>query len=438
MKKLYTVMAIIIMMSLLAAACSPAAPAPVVDNQANEVEAAVPAPVEKVTIRVMTFFAYDNPEVEQAVVDAFMDKHPNISVVLELEPYDNIFTKYKTLVGAGDPPDVLSTNYEQLTSFAELGALEPLDSYIAASGLNTSIFLGNTLAMHNIKNVQYGLPATFSNVVLAFNKTMFDEAGVEYPNETWDFERMKTEAAKFLKDTDSDGLTDVYGYAYAWWPMYLFMWNTNILNADGTECMLNKPEAIAALSELVEMQQPGGVAPSKEAMQSQGDWDRFIAGNLAMFPGGPWIVQPFNDNIKDFEWDITHHPAGLQQGTFLYSNSYVMSAGSKQKDAAYEFIRFATGVEAGTIRQKGKFEISAVQEVAENVFLPAMAGAPPANANTFMEATQYGNKLSESVHFQQILDIVQPELDLAYIGAKDIQTAMDDACMQVDALLSSP
>jgi ABC-type glycerol-3-phosphate transport system substrate-binding protein len=34
---------------------------------------ALSAPV-KTTIRVMTFFAYDNPEVEKAVVAAFEDK----------------------------------------------------------------------------------------------------------------------------------------------------------------------------------------------------------------------------------------------------------------------------------------------------------------------------------------------------------------------------
>lgn len=391
---------------------------------------------EKTTIRVMTFFAYDNPEVEQAVVDAFMENYPNIEVVLELEPYDNIFTKYKTLVAGGNPPDVLSTNYEQLNGFAALGALEPLDSYIANSDLDMSIYLENTVAMHNLEGVQWGLPATFSDVVLVFNKTLFDEKGIEYPDGSWDFDRLKEEAAKFVEDTNGDGLIDTYGYAYAWWPMYLFMWDTNILSEDGTQCMLNQPDAIAALSQLVEMQQPGGVAPSREAQQSQGDWDRFIAGNLAMYPGGPWVVQPFNDNISGFEWDITHHPIGTQPGTFLYSNSYVLSAGSENKDAAFEFIKFATSVEADTIRQEGKFEIAAAKEVVENVFVPALAGAPPENASVFMEATEYGYKLSESVYFQEILDIVQPELDLAYIGEKDIQTAMDDACALVNDLIA--
>ena len=388
-----------------------------------------------VTIRVMTFFAFDNPEVEQAVVDAFEEAHPNIDVILEHESYDNIFTKFKTLFAGGDAPDVLSTNYEQLTSFASLGAVEPLDDYIAASELDMSIYLGNTVAMHNLDGVQYGLPTTFSDVVLAYNKTMFDEMGVEYPDGTWDFDRMREEAAKFVTDEDGDGLTDVFGYGYAWWPMYLFMWDTNILSEDGSKCALNEPAAISALTQLVEMQQPDGVAPTREAQQSQGDWDRFIAGKLAMYPGGPWIVQPFNDNISDFEWDITHHPIGEQAGTFLYSNSYVISAASEEKEAAWEFIMFASSIEGDTIRQEGKYEIAAASEVAENVFLPSLADAPPASSHIFMEATEYGYKLSQSVHFQEILDIIQPELDLAFIGEQDIQTAMDNACARIDPLL---
>jgi len=159
------------------------------------------------------------------------------------------------------------------------------------------------------------------------------------------------------------------------------MWDTNILSEDGSKCVLNEPAAISALTQLVEMQQPDGVAPTREAQQSQGDWDRFIAGKLAMYPGGPWIVQPFNDNISDFEWDITHHPIGEQAGTFLYSNSYVISAASEEKEAAWEFIMFASSIEGDTIRQEGKYEIAAASEVAENVFLPSLADAPPAECS---------------------------------------------------------
>lgn len=390
-----------------------------------------------VTIRVMSFFAFDNPEVEQAVVDAFEETHPNINVILEHESFDNIFTKFRTLFAGGDAPDVLSTNYEQLTSFASLGAIEPLDEYIATSDLDMSIYLGNTVEMHNLDGVQYGLPTTFSNVVLAYNKTMFDELGIEYPDGTWDFDRLRAEAAEFVADTDEDGLTDVFGYGYAWWPMYLFMWDTNILSEDGSHCAMNEPAAISALTQLIEMQQPDGVSPTREAQQSQGDWDRFIAGNLAMYPGGPWIVQPFNDNITDFEWDIAHHPIGEQAGTFLYSNSYVISADSEHKDAAWEFIMFASSIAGDTIRQEGKYEIAAAGDVAENVFLPAMADAPPANSQVFLEATEYGYRLSQSVHFQEILDIIQPELDLAFIGEQDIQTAMDNACARIDPLLAN-
>ncbi len=133
---------------------------------------------EQTTIKVMSFFAYDNPEVEQGVVTAFEEAYPNINVELELVPFSDIFTKYKTLVVGGEAPDIISLNFDNTPQMAALGALEPLDSHIESDGYDMSIYYDNTINMYNIDGVQYALPGTFSDVVLFYNKTLFDEAGL--------------------------------------------------------------------------------------------------------------------------------------------------------------------------------------------------------------------------------------------------------------------
>ena len=53
---------------------------------------------------------------------------------------------------------------------------------------------------------QYGLPATFSNVVLIYNKALFDAAGLDYPTADWTWADEQA-AAETLTDADAG----VYG-----------------------------------------------------------------------------------------------------------------------------------------------------------------------------------------------------------------------------------
>ncbi len=442
-RKVHFIFAALIIAGMILGACAPAAtPAPAADqpNSApvvseSEQPAAQPPAAEPVTIRVMSFFAYDNPEVENAVVAAFEQAHPLIKVELELVPFADIFTKYKTQTAGGTAPDVISMNFENLRSFATLGALTPLNDLIARDGYDMGIYYANTIDMHTVDGVTFGLPATFSDVVLYYNKTMFDAAGEAYPDASWNWAKMVEVGKKFVKDENGDGITDVYGYGLAWWPMYLFLYDTNILTPDNAKCALSSPQGVAAIQALVNAQSVDGITANKEARDFQGDWDRFTSGKLAMYPAGPWAVKPFNDSIQDFEWDIAHHPMGTVQGTFLYSNSYAISASSKNKDAAWEWLKFSTGVEGATIRQTGQFEITAVKSVADSIFIDSMKGQSPATPGIFMEATSYGKRLPDHPRFQEILDAIQPELDLIFIGKKTVEEGLTDACRAVDAIV---
>jgi len=445
-KRIFVFLSTLIVLTMAISACSPQAAtdemgatdeiSTEIPEESSEEDQTVVPDTEQTSIKVMSFFAYDNPEVETGVVDAFQAAYPNINVELEMLPFSDIFTKYKTLAAGGEAPDIISLNFENTSQIASLGALEPLDDFIASDGYDMNVYYDNTVDMYQIDGVQYAMPATFSDVVLFYNKTLFDEAGLDYPNADWGWDDLVTNGQALTQDIDGDGVTDIFGYALAWWPMYLFLNGADVLTADGTACALNTPEAIEGLQKMVDLQGEGGIAPSRGHLAAQSDWDMFIAGKLAMFPVGPWGVQPFNDNISDFEWDIAHHPAGAQKATFLFGNAYAMSASSKNKDAAWEFLKFATGPEGSQIRQEGKYEISPVKEVAENEFLNSLDGAPPEHANVFMEAVDYAMTPPKSSVWSELSDAIWPELELALIGNISVEDAVANACIGVDSILN--
>jgi len=429
-KSFYIAMSCMLALGMLFSACATATESTEVAEPSAETTSSEP-----VTIKVMSYFAYDNPEVEQAVVAAFEEKYPDIKVELESVPLSDIILKYKTLIAGNEAPDVMAMNLENSYTFASLGAMEPLDQWIASSGLDTDIYYPATLNMWKFEDVQYYMPATFSDVVLYYNKDLFDAAGLAYPTRDWTWADLKTAAIALTKDTDGDGKIDQWGYSLPWWPIMLEMYNASIWSEDGTTCTLNSAEGIKAIQTMVDARYVDKFAPTADQLAEQGDWDMFIAGRLAMWPTGPWAVQPFNDAVT-FTYDIAHMPAGDKQATHVYANSYAMSATSEQKEAAWRFIEFATGPEGTKIRQDGKYEISPVKEIAEKYYVEALSGDDPEHAIIFMEVQDYAVPQPVHANWQEIHDAIAPQLDLALTQAISVEEALNTACESVNEILN--
>jgi len=433
------ILSIILVSSMILGACSTSSPASVVEPNTSDTgntDANTSTSSEPVNITVMTFFAIDNPGVEQEVVAAFEAQNPDIKVDLQQVPLSDIMAKFKTLIAGKTPPDVMSMNFDNSYQFGKLGALEPLDPWISKSGLDMNIYYPAIVNMFKVDGVLYSMPATFSDVVLYYNKDLFDAAGLEYPQRDWTMADVKTAGTALTKDTNGDGKIDQWGYSFPWWPLVLEMYNAKIWNEDATACTLNSPEGIKAIQAIVDGRYLDEYAPTSDQLAEQGEWDMFIAGKLAMYPTGPWAVQPFNDSITTFNYDIAHMPAGDRQATHVYANSYAMSASSKNTEAAWKFIQFATGPEGTKLRQAGKYEISPVKDIAETYYVEALKGQNPEHSIVFMEVQDYAVPQPVHEHWQEIFDAISPEVDLALSNSKSVEDALNTACENANVVLN--
>jgi len=408
----------------------------VVEKQVEKVVTATPEPKEPVTISVMTFLAADTPEVEKKIMAEFEKENPGYKVELQFVPYGEYFTKLQTLIAGGTPPDVASLNMENVQSFAALGTLVNLDPYVQMDSYDLGQYYPATVQMHSYQAHLYGLPASFSTVVLFYNKKLFDEAEVAYPDSGWDWDKLIEVGKKLTKDTDGDGRTDQFGYDRAWWPLYLWLNGADLFNEDETRCTLSDPAAVEGIQKMMDLWMVDEIAPTPADLATQGGWDMFTSGRLAMYPTGPWATAPFQE-ITTFEWDIADHPSGKERATFLFGNAYSILAGSKNPDAAWELIKFAAGEKGERIRQAGGYEIAPVKVVAETEFLPSLAGKTPAHAEVFLHATAYARTQPVVPKWEEIHAAMWDQLELAYLGKKPVKEALADACTNVDAILAT-
>ncbi|TBN57719.1 ABC transporter substrate-binding protein [Glaciihabitans arcticus] len=146
-----------------------------------------------------------------------------------------------------------------------------------------------------------GFPAIVDNLSLIYNKTVFDEAGVEYPTEDWSWDDFR-EAADDLTDES----TNTYGYAYSvsgseetvwqFWP-HLWQEGGDILDDEGLAAF-DSEAGVRALTLLQEM-----AIDDKSIYLDQTDTkfaQLFASDRIGMMTSGPWQLYDLNTAKTDY------------------------------------------------------------------------------------------------------------------------------------------
>jgi len=156
------------------------------------------AKVEKKDKVILRFATWDTGEllkIQQDIAKKFEENHPNVKV--QVEAYgDGFDQKLVASFGAKNPPDIMYMwdfpTYHQ--------SLLPLDDYIKSDkDINIEDFYPGLLNYMKVNGTLYGLPAGFTTHVIYYNKKLFDEAKVSYPEESWTWQDF-IEKAKKLSD----------------------------------------------------------------------------------------------------------------------------------------------------------------------------------------------------------------------------------------------
>jgi multiple sugar transport system substrate-binding protein len=158
--------------------------------------------------KTVTWAMWGSPEeiaTHQKVADAFMAANPDIKIEIWSQPWGDYFTKIQTLWAAGDASVIPNVMFlSPVVNYAADGVLENLDPFIEASSYPTSDYWPGLLDFGMYDGHVYGFPHDIGLEVLYYNKDIFDEAGVEYPNENWTWDDLMA-AAETLTVVEASG-----------------------------------------------------------------------------------------------------------------------------------------------------------------------------------------------------------------------------------------
>ncbi|MDQ0727004.1 ABC transporter substrate-binding protein [Microbacterium sp. W4I20] len=147
-----------------------------------------------------------------------------------------------------------------------------------------------------------GFPALVDNISLFYNKTVFDQAGVDYPTEEWTWDEFRA-AAKAL----TDPANETYGYAYSvsgseetTWQFWPHLWQNGgeILSDDQKTAAFASDEGVEALEFLRQM-----AVDDKSIYLDQTDTkfaQLFAANRIGMMTSGPWQLWDLKTAKTDY------------------------------------------------------------------------------------------------------------------------------------------
>lgn len=317
------------------------------------------AAASKTTITYFNFTSVpDHVKDLNKMVAAFEKQNPAIKVNVQGATYADYFTKLKTRVAANQAPDVFDLNYENFVTYAQSGALLNLGSVSKKDKtFKKSDYYGKAYDVFSMAGKQFGLPASFSTVVLFYNKDLFKDAGVSTPDKSWDWSDETAASAQLKAKLPAGSFADYQGTQF--WEFYKVLGASGgkFLSADKKKALFNKQPGIAALTWLTS-KTANGYMPTKAQMGSLDDGAMFKAGKLAMLHSGIWMFDAFKD--VPFNWDIVVEPGGVQPGNHFFANALVVSSKTKKADAAFKWAKFMTSNPAAVkIRVDAAWELPA-------------------------------------------------------------------------------
>lgn len=323
------------------------------------------------------------------VIQAFNQKYPNIEIKKFHEPFASYFDKIQTMFAGDSAPDVLFLN--NVPSYAAKGVLEAVDPLAQQSGYDVQDFVDAELQLFRYQGKLYGFPRDNDTKVLYVNKDAFDEVGLGYPDDKWNWNSLR-EAANKLTKRQGDRILR-YGAAIeaTEWPAFVWQNGAEVYDdpLKPTRCLLDQPDQTAAISFLSDLMNTDKVSPNATALtQAGGVTNLFSSGLAAMAISNAPRLLTFAS--APFKWDVAVLPQQKRAADYVGGAGYVMSASSKQKEAAWTFMQFLNGPDAQKIFSKGGGVVPARVSVQKSdTFLKA--GPPGVTMQVFVTATSQGH-----------------------------------------------
>ncbi|MGD8169476.1 ABC transporter substrate-binding protein [Herbiconiux sp. P16] len=381
----------------------------------------------------ITYGVWDQNQV--AAIDeniaAFNELYPDITVNVNVTPYPEYFTKLQTQASSGTLPDVFWMNGPNIGLYASNDQIEPITAEVEAGDIDPANYPQSLVDLYTIDDVQYGVPKDFDTIGIWANKALFEKAGVALPTGDWTWDEFQQTASAISTALKADGEYGAAGGMDGQTTYYDTIFQAGGQVIDGDKSGYGTPEADAGLQFWTDLIADGGSPSIQQLTDTTADqW--FVSGKLAMYWGGSWFRSALTDT--DLAADVTALPLpiGEKQATVIHGVSNVVSAKSKEKQAAQAFQVFLASKDAQQ-QQGDAGSIIPAFTGTQSAFTSSM---PDANLQVFLDAVDYSVPLPVSNNSAVWNAFETDLLPQAFSGERPVNEVSSELAEQMDAALA--
>lgn len=296
---------------------------------------------EAVTLTFSYWGNKDEIALKQSLIKEFTSTHPDIKIKKTYTDGGIYPQKLQTWFSSNTAPDVISMANDIMYDYASQGVFEDLAPYIEQDNLGPS-WNPAMIDIFDYDGKIYAAPYILKTYAIAYNKDLFDEAGIDYPTAEWTEDEFISLAEQL---TSGEGVEKIFGVNLQGYPssigrnLYgtnpLYDTETKTIHAEGNE---EFKHTITMFSDIMK----NGWSPSDS--ESKNLSGGFETGKFAMSLCGAYDMMTWEKLIGDsFDWDIVQYPSSPEYGPWtntVHVDAITMSSDSKYKDQAWEFIKW--------------------------------------------------------------------------------------------------
>lgn len=266
----------------------------------------------------------------------------------------NYYQQLAVLIGGRQSPDMFWLTQELIPKYAyDLATLADLSEPLKAStDLNLDDYYPGVIESAFYDEAYWGLPWIANPIIIYYNKTLFDQANIAYPDpkDDWDWNDFVDIADSFKSITNHRDET-VYGTVIDGWPnLETFLWagGGDIIADDYETILLDSPNSLAGLNLLQTMLEKEITPTFSEVRSLGGNNVWFERSRAAMFMGGAQDNFEFKmtqmDDDDAFEIGYAPLPMNLDgsRASFNWTASTVLHKSHQDNPLAYKALEKLT------------------------------------------------------------------------------------------------
>ena len=291
----------------------------------------------------------------ESVARAYMEQNPDVVIDVQVTSWDEYWTKLDAAAESNQLPDIFWMHTNQILKYADYGKLADVTELYDEEDPDYYTKHFSEISLNNAKGSDgriYGVPKDKDTVCLVYNREMFDNAGLTYPDGSWTWDDLTAASAAIHERTGKYGFMAYADEQLGYWN-FVYQAGGHILNQDKTKAGFTDPATRKGMEFYINLQKEPW-CPDQKYFAETNPGTAFISEQGAMYLEGNWNLMSMMENNKNLEgkWDVAVLPKcpdplnGDGRATISNGLCYATGAKGKKLEYAKDFLKF-TGSEEG-------------------------------------------------------------------------------------------